>query len=71
MWNKLETFYYIIKAGSVSEAAKQLNMNQSSLSRSLMSLEDRIGYKLCVRTKTGVELTRKGQKIFEAAGGAL
>lgn len=67
MWDKLEVFYHIVKAGTVSQAARELKIEQSSVSRKLSSLEDRLGYKLCHRTSRGIDPTLKGKEIFEAA----
>lgn len=64
-WEKLKAFYYVAKVGNMSHAASLLNLNQSSLSRSIASLERHLCYPLFVRRKNGVHLTRKGLELFK------
>lgn len=63
-WEKLKAFYYVAKVGNISHAAPFLDLNQSSFSRSIASLERHLGYPLFVRRKNGVTLTRKGHELF-------
>lgn len=67
MWNELEYFYKVSNAGSMTEAAKQIGIHQSSISRKIQKLELKLGYKLLHRTKEGVHLTVKGHHVFKAA----
>jgi DNA-binding transcriptional LysR family regulator len=64
-WDKAKNFYYIAKLENMTEAAKQLNITQSSLSRQLTILEETLNCKLCIRTGRGLKLTRKGEELFE------
>lgn len=67
MWDQLEVFFQIAKAGNISKAAQNLNVNQSSVSRTLMSLEHNLGYALCSRGSQGIKLTRNGEEILKVA----
>jgi DNA-binding transcriptional LysR family regulator len=66
-WNLFRQFHEIIRAGSVSAAARQLNTHQPSLSLALKRLEDQIGVALCRRTAQGVELTPAGKAVMQQA----
>jgi DNA-binding transcriptional LysR family regulator len=52
---------------SFSRAAAMLNVKQSTLSRRVMTLEDRLGVKLFERTTRGAEPTANGRVIIEQA----
>jgi DNA-binding transcriptional LysR family regulator len=67
MWDRLETFYYVVKAGSFTKAEQVLNKSQSTLSRTVLLLEEQIGYKLLKRKIKGLELTRRGEEVFHTA----
>ena len=59
----LKEFSYLItlaENGSVSKAADQLFMAQSSLSQFLHQYESELGVKLFVRTSKGIRPTRNG-----------
>lgn len=66
----LSTFASIYRAGSVSDAARQLRLTQSALSQQLSGLEALIGARLFERTSRGMLPTERGkalyQEIFEA-----
>src|SRR5262249_46345814 len=58
-------FYFVVKLGGVTNAAKFLNITQPAVSRKIQGLEDRINCKLFIRTPIGLEITRKGEELFE------
>lgn len=60
----LQTFLHIAQSGSVSAAARQLQVTVSQVSKSLVRLESRIGRKLLVRTARGVRLTDEGKRLL-------
>lgn len=64
-WNKLKIFYYVAKHENVSNAAKELNTSQSSLSCHIIHLEERLKLQLFERKSTGVRLTKKGNILYE------
>ena len=55
------------RAGSVSQAAKNLFVGQSSVSLSITNLEKELGYPIFNRSKNGVTLTRQGKNVLEHA----
>ena len=57
---ELEYFIEVANSGNISRAAERLGITQPSLSLSLKRLEDKLGSKLVIRTKTGVQLTPIG-----------
>lgn len=64
-WNKLKYFYYVAKSGSFTAAAQRLNLNQSTVSRSIHDLEEQLQTKLFLRNKRGVVLTKQGSILFD------
>lgn len=60
----LEYFLEINKAASITDAAKNLYISQPSLSNSIKSLENELGYELFIRTKNGIILTEQGKEIL-------
>lgn len=63
---KIRYFLSIAEAGSISDAALNLGISQSGLSRQLKQLEDYLGRPLFVRTGRGVSLNETGFRL-EAA----
>jgi LysR family nitrogen assimilation transcriptional regulator len=61
----LRTFLDIIKAGSLTEAARQRGTSQPNLSRSLREIERRLDATLLRRDGRGVQLTPAGE-VFRA-----
>lgn len=59
----LEAFVAIAREKRLKTAAKQLNLTQPAISKSLKDLEDILGVRLMQRDRSGVELTPEG-KIF-------
>jgi LysR family transcriptional regulator, transcriptional activator for bauABCD operon len=62
-WNLLRTFHEIVSAGGVSEAARQLNRGQPSISMALRRLEQHMGTTLCRRGPGGFSLTMDGELL--------
>lgn len=57
----------VYKAGSISQAAKNLYMNQPNLSKAIKDLELSLGIVLFVRTPKGVLLSKEGALFLEYA----
>ena len=66
-FNHLYYFYVVAKAGSFSDAARELNVSQSSISVQIRQFESYLGHKLFNRLKKGVELTESGAVVFQFA----
>ena len=67
MWDKMEVFYHVVKAGSFTKAEKILHKSQSALSRTVGLLEQLLGHRLLKRQIKGLILTRKGEEVFQSA----
>ena len=64
-------FISIVELGSFSEAALELNISQSSISKQIMQLEDELGVKLFDRKLRRVRLTYAGEMLYDVALAAL
>ncbi|MCE5264964.1 MAG: LysR family transcriptional regulator [Deltaproteobacteria bacterium] len=62
--NHLRAFYEVAKAKSFTQAAKQLNVSQPTLSMQVKSLEKRFAVPLIKRNKKAFELTEEGNIVF-------
>ena len=60
-----EIFARVIKAGSLSAAARELNSTPAMISKRLTRLEDRLGVKLLHRTTRRLTPTEVGQSFYE------
>jgi DNA-binding transcriptional LysR family regulator len=65
-WDKLKMFYQIASYATFSDAAKALNKNQSSISRTIQILESQLKCKLLIRSPKGLQLTPAGKVVLEA-----
>ena len=64
---QLQYVLEVYRAGSVSQAAKNLFVGQSSVSVSITNLEKELGYPVFIRSKNGVALTPQGRDVVEHA----
>ena len=64
-FDQLKTFYIVANAGSFTSAAVELNMDQSNVSRKIISMETRLRTKLFTRKARGLVLTPEGQALLE------
>ncbi len=65
--DQLKTFYVVARAGSFTNAAVQLNMDQSNVSRKIISMEIRFRAKLFTRQSRGLTLTPEGRILLNEA----
>ncbi len=63
----LTTFHAICAAGSISGAARELNISQPSVSNTIARLERRLGVLLFERSRTGIILTPEGTALRRKA----
>lgn len=68
---QLEYFVCAARAGSYSQAARELYVTPQAISRSIQLLEGRLGEKLFIRTSGGIELTELGRTCLQPAQEAL
>ncbi|TNE61271.1 MAG: LysR family transcriptional regulator [Alphaproteobacteria bacterium] len=66
-WDDLKYFLAMAENGSLSAAARKLNVSQPTLSRRLTALEDDVGVELFSRTRTGLEMTALGDQLLRHA----
>ena len=59
----LLTFHRVCEAGTISGAARALNLSQPSVSSAIAALEARLGVKLFDRARTGIILTPEGESL--------
>ena len=57
-WDDLRVFLAVARTGSISGAAKQLDIQHSTVSRRMRQFEDKLGARLIERKKGGYELTQ-------------
>lgn len=65
--SQLMAFAKIVETGSLSKAARELNLTPSAVSKSLSQLEERLGVLLVKRTTRSLSLTDQGYAFFEHA----
>jgi len=66
-YEEMEAFVRTIEAGSFTQAAKQLGVTKSAISRRLSDLETRLGTQLVLRTTRSLSLTEAGEALFQRA----
>ena len=68
MLDDLHLFIEIARRKSMSQTAKDLGLNLSTLSRRIQALEDKLGEPLLQRTARGIVLTAKGETLYDELG---
>jgi DNA-binding transcriptional LysR family regulator len=66
-WDDLRIFLAVARDGSISGAAKRMNVEHSTVSRRMKALETQLGARLIERKKSGYELTEAGEELKIAA----
>lgn len=66
-WDDLRLFLAVARTGSISGAARQLDVQHSTVSRRMRQLEEKLGARLIERKKSGYELTPEGENVKDAA----
>ena len=66
-WDDLRLFLAVARTGSISGAARQLDVQHSTVSRRMRKLEGQLGARLIERTKGGYTLTPAGQNVMQAS----
>lgn len=66
-WQEMTVFVRVAEGGSLSRAARELNLSQPSVSRIVGGLEARLGTTLLLRTTRSISLTEAGALYLERA----
>ncbi len=64
-WNLLRSFMVIIEVGSITEAARRLNLKQPTVSNALRRLEETLGRRLIERGPRSFAPTAHGRALYE------
>lgn len=64
---QLKGFYYTAQTGSVSKAAKKMNLTQAAITIQIQSLERDLGVKLFKRDGQKIRLTEEGKNLYAQA----
>lgn len=64
-FNLLRVFYEVARTSSATQAAKRLFISQPAVSNDLKKLNDLIGFQLLKKTSKGMQLTRKGEALYQ------
>lgn len=60
----MEVFARVVETGSFSEAARQLGLSKSAVSKQISALEDRLGVRLLNRTTRRLSVTEVGEGYY-------
>ena len=66
-WSDLEYILAVAASGSVAAAARQLDVNHSTVLRRVQTFEERSGIKIFNRLRTGYRVTAEGEIFLDAA----
>ncbi|ARP82296.1 LysR family transcriptional regulator [Bordetella genomosp. 8] len=66
-WNDLRYFLCVARSGSLTQAAGELDVSQSTVSRRIGELESSLGIVLFARSQTGYLLTDEGREVLRHA----
>src|ERR1051325_1158662 len=64
---QLRGFCYAAASGSISKAARRMNLTQPSVSQQIQSLERELATELFTRRSSRIKLTHDGELLFEMA----
>ncbi len=67
VWDDLRYYLSVARGSSLSDAARDLGVSYSTVSRRLKALEEALGVRLFDRNATGYELTQAGTEMLDAA----
>lgn len=70
-YQAMTTFVRVVDTGSFSAAARQLNVGQPAVSKTIAQLEGRLQVSLLIRSTHGLTPTEAGQRFYERARVAI
>ena len=65
--SQLRNFIAVVEAGTVRQGARNLNLSQSSVTKSIQQLEDELGAEMLHRGARGVTPTAAGRALLAHA----
>ncbi|TVR04743.1 MAG: LysR family transcriptional regulator [Deltaproteobacteria bacterium] len=65
--NEMTIFVRVVDSGTITGAARELQLPKSTVSRRIASLEERLGVQLLLRTTRRLRLTEAGSAYYERA----
>ena len=66
-FKQLQSYVSVVKYGSFTKAAEKLFISQPTVSAHVSALEEELKQKLITRTTKSIEITEKGQEVYEYA----
>lgn len=66
-FKQLRSFTAVVRYGSFTKAAEHLFLSQPTISSHIRQLEEELGKRLILRTTKSLEVTPKGQEVYEYA----
>jgi len=66
-WDNFRHFLEVVRSGSVSRATKRLRVNQTTVSRRISTLEQRLGKALFERSANNWLITPVGERLIASA----
>lgn len=70
-FKQLEAFVAVVENRSFSEAARQLNLTQPTISAHIQSLEQELNSRLLIRTTKKLTITQRGFQLYDCASNML
>ena len=70
-FKQLQSFVAVVKYKSFSKAAEKLYISQPTISTHIRQLEEELNVRLIIRTTKSIEITPKGQELYEYAAHIL
>ena len=70
-YQAMATFVRVVETGSFSAAARQLNVGQPAVSKTIAQLENRLQVSLLTRSTHGLAPSEAGQRFYERARAAI
>ena len=64
---QLQSFTAVVRYRSFTKAAERLYLSQPTISTHIRNLEEELGTCLIIRTKRSVDVTPRGQELYECA----
>ena len=66
-WTELRTAYQVARLGTVSAAARALDVHRATVNRHIDALEDELGAPIFIRNPKGYALTELGEDLLKVA----